>query len=86
MSLEERCRNLLSELSLINADDALLVEPLSGGVASDIAKVTAADQSYCVKFALPKLRVKQTGSRRLNAITLNIAGLKLLLTSHLHLH
>lgn len=58
MSLEERCRNLLSELSLINAGDMLLVEPLSGGVASDIAKVTAADQSYCVKFALPKLRVK----------------------------
>ena len=57
-SLELRCRRLLNELGLIGTDDALVVEPLSGGVASDIAKVTTQNETYCVKFALPKLRVK----------------------------
>lgn len=52
-----RCRNLLSELDLLPADASLSVEPLSGGVASDIARVTVDDHLYCVKFALPKLRV-----------------------------
>ena len=58
-----RCRDLLAELGLIEAGVPLSVEPLSGGVASDIAKVTvgqagSSDQKrYCVKFALAKLRV-----------------------------
>jgi len=59
-----RCRDLLAELGLIEADAMISVTPLSGGVASDIAKVTVgqdgtSDQKrYCVKFALAKLRVK----------------------------
>ena len=64
VDLPTRCRALLAELGLIEADAQISVTPLSGGVASDIAKVTVggagdADQnSYCVKFALAKLRVK----------------------------
>jgi len=59
----DRCRALLAELGLIEAGAVLSVQPLSGGVASDIAKVTTfggagSETSYCVKFALPKLRVK----------------------------
>ena len=59
-----RCAELLAELGLNEAGAPLSVEPLSGGVASDIAKVTvgqdgSSDQkTYCVKFALAKLRVK----------------------------
>ena len=56
-SLEMRCRSLLDELGLLPPDAHLSVNPLSGGVASDIARVAVNDQLYCVKFALPKLRV-----------------------------
>ena len=56
--LEQRCRSLLTDLGLMSCGDTFSVEPLSGGVASDIAKVSVNDDAYCVKFALPKLRVK----------------------------
>ena len=56
--LEQRCRSLLTDLGLMSRGDSVSVAPLSGGVASDIAKVSVNDDVYCVKFALPKLRVK----------------------------
>lgn len=56
--LQDRCRALLEELHLIKAGEALSVTALTGGVASDIAHVKRGDHDYCVKFALPKLRVK----------------------------
>lgn len=57
-TLEARCRDILAELGL-NPDSApVTVQPLSGGVASDIARVDVGKSVYCVKFALPKLRVK----------------------------
>ena len=55
--IHERCRQLLTELALAGPDDKVRAEPLSGGVASDIARVSVGDQTYCVKFALPKLKV-----------------------------
>lgn len=64
VDLPTRCRELLAELGLNKAGAPVSVTPLSGGVASDIAKVTVgqagtSDQNtYCVKFALAKLRVK----------------------------
>ena len=57
-TLNERCRSLLTDLGLMSGGDTFTVEPLSGGVASDIAKVSVKGVSYCVKFALAKLRVK----------------------------
>ena len=57
-TLKKRCRSLLTDLGLMSGDDTLTVEPLAGGVASDIARVSVNGASYCVKFALPKLRVK----------------------------
>ena len=57
-SLQERCRTLMVELGLIEPQDAITATALTGGVASDIAHVQAANHDYCVKFALPKLRVK----------------------------
>ncbi|WP_299474635.1 aminoglycoside phosphotransferase family protein [uncultured Roseibium sp.] len=35
------------------------VLPLTGGVASDIAMVDAGDKRFCIKFALPKLKVAE---------------------------
>ncbi|MEM9605278.1 MAG: aminoglycoside phosphotransferase family protein, partial [Pseudomonadota bacterium] len=52
-----RCRQLVVELGLGAADDVEAVEPLTGGVASDIARVRVAGRNLCVKFALPKLKV-----------------------------
>ena len=56
--LKERCHNLLVELGLAGPQDEVEAEPLTGGVASDIARVRIGEQSYCVKFALSKLKVE----------------------------
>jgi len=55
--LERRCRAVVAELGL--AADVLSVEPLTGGVASDIAVVTLPGRRVCVKFALPRLKVAE---------------------------
>lgn len=55
--LETRCRQLVAELGLGSADDVQEVEALTGGVASDIARVRVRDRNICLKFALPKLKV-----------------------------
>jgi len=52
---EARCAALIAELGL--ADGILGAVPLSGGVASDIARVDLDTGPVCVKFALPKLKV-----------------------------
>lgn len=57
-ALETRCRALLMELGLCEATTPIRVKPLTGGVASDIARVNCGSTSYCVKFALPRLKVE----------------------------
>ena len=57
-TLQDRCHKLMVELGLIELQDTIKATALTGGVASDIAHVQAANHDYCVKFALPKLRVK----------------------------
>ena len=49
----------MAELGLAEGDAVTGVEPLTGGVASDIAKVSVGARAYCVKFALPKLKVAE---------------------------
>jgi aminoglycoside phosphotransferase (APT) family kinase protein len=56
-SLPERVAALLADLGLAPEGAALDVTPLTGGVSSDIARVTLGDRTLCVKFALPRLRV-----------------------------
>ncbi len=51
--------DLVSELGLGDPSEVTCVEPLSGGVASDVAKVDVGDKRFCLKFALPKLKVKE---------------------------
>lgn len=55
--LQTRCEHLIGELNLANPAAIVSVRPLTGGVASDIAAVEVADQTFCIKFALPKLKV-----------------------------
>ncbi len=47
----------LQRAGLIEPGQAARFEPLSGGVSSDIWKVETADQVFCVKKALAKLKV-----------------------------
>ena len=57
-ALKSRCSKLLAELGLIDQSELIQVTPLSGGVGSDIARVNTSSGTYCVKFALPKLKVE----------------------------
>lgn len=57
--LEARCRAVLTQLGLAATDAALLVTPLTGGVASDIAMVDLGRRKLCVKFARPKLKTAE---------------------------
>lgn len=55
--LNNLCTDLVERLGLASSEDVLGVEPLMGGVASDIAVVDLGDRKVVVKFALEKLRV-----------------------------
>lgn len=57
--LEKRCIDLLLQLGLAQTSEVTSVQPLTGGVASDIARVDLDSRSLCVKFALPKLKVAE---------------------------
>jgi aminoglycoside phosphotransferase (APT) family kinase protein len=56
--VDEMIAKFLRDAGLANPAEALLT-PLTGGVASDIWKVEAADITFVIKKALPKLRVAQ---------------------------
>lgn len=58
-ALKGKCAALAEELGLCGAAEIDSVEPLTGGVSSEIAVLSAAGRRFCVKFALEKLRVKQ---------------------------
>jgi len=49
----------LRRLGLLSADGEITLEPLTGGVSSDIWKARVDGQTICVKRALAKLRVAQ---------------------------
>ncbi|MFK7854018.1 MAG: phosphotransferase family protein [Granulosicoccus sp.] len=56
---EDRCKSLMASLGLCLPGEITRIEPLTGGVSSDIAAVSYANQTVCVKFALEKLRVEE---------------------------
>ncbi len=53
----DRVTALMVELGLARAGEAVEVTPLTGGVSSDIALVRTGAGQFCVKFALPRLKV-----------------------------
>jgi aminoglycoside phosphotransferase (APT) family kinase protein len=54
---DQDLRRELTELGLLGPEDAFHAEPLTGGVSSDILKITAGARVFAVKRALPKLKV-----------------------------
>ncbi|MEM1288932.1 MAG: phosphotransferase [Pseudomonadota bacterium] len=57
--LEARCKALVLELGLGRSEEVSDVVPLTGGVASDIARFTLNGRILCAKFALEKLKVAE---------------------------
>ncbi len=55
---EQKLLESLRRLGLLSSSDHPEVTPLTGGVSSDIVKVSVGDRAFCVKRALPKLKVK----------------------------
>ena len=53
----EQFLDALHRLELVPRGAEVVVTPLAGGVSSDIARVDVAGRSFCVKQALPKLKV-----------------------------
>jgi aminoglycoside phosphotransferase (APT) family kinase protein len=47
----------LRRMGLLNAGESACFTPLTGGVSSDISLVEAGDRRFCVKRALPRLKV-----------------------------
>ncbi|MBU6298070.1 MAG: aminoglycoside phosphotransferase family protein [Alphaproteobacteria bacterium] len=50
-------RSSLHDMGLIANDESCVIQPLSGGVSCDVFMVETARRRFCVKRALPKLRV-----------------------------
>jgi aminoglycoside phosphotransferase (APT) family kinase protein len=50
---------ILERLGLIAKGEQCFCEPLSGGVSSDIWRIEIGERRYCLKRALPRLRVAQ---------------------------
>jgi aminoglycoside phosphotransferase (APT) family kinase protein len=57
--LDRRCIDLVEDLGLGSAAEVRKIQPLTGGVASDIARVTVGTRIFAVKFALERLRVAE---------------------------
>ncbi len=55
--LEHDLEAAIRRAGLVRADEALAVSSLAGGVSSDITLVEAGARAFCVKRALPKLKV-----------------------------
>lgn len=54
---QDAIRDVLQRMALITEQQTLQVSPLTGGVSSTILKITAGDQQFCLKQALPTLKV-----------------------------
>ena len=54
---EDALRAALQRMQLCNAEQSVTAEMLTGGVSSNVLKVTVGDRALCLKQALPKLKV-----------------------------
>jgi len=53
----EAIKKILNNLSLALKDDAITIKALTGGVSSNIFQITTKHAQYCLKQALPQLKV-----------------------------
>jgi len=55
----ETIRETIRRMGLLSNAEQFSSEPLSGGVSSDIWRITVGNKQYCLKRALPRLKVTQ---------------------------
>lgn len=65
---ENALRETLQRMQLIEADQAITVEMLTGGVSSNVLKVVAGNLTLCLKQALPKLKVAKDWTAPINRV------------------
>ncbi len=70
-------RRLLCRHELASPASQLTVTPLTGGVSSSILRVTCDDEVYCIKQALPKLKVQKDWFAPVSRVFAEIEWLKL---------
>ncbi|MEX2497204.1 MAG: aminoglycoside phosphotransferase family protein [Woeseia sp.] len=72
----ELIKNLLVQAGIADPDEVPVIEPLTGGVSSGIFKVVVHSGTYCVKQALPKLKVEKDWTVPTNRVFSEIAWLQ----------
>jgi 5-methylthioribose kinase len=73
-------RDVLIRLSLIRPDETIRVEELTGGVSSTILRIEGQSGTYCLKQALPLLKVAKRWSAPVERVYAEIAWLQLAAT------
>ena len=73
---QDAIRDVLHTMGLIHDDETLTVKPLTGGVSSNILKVSVGDNHFCLKQALPKLKVAKEWHAPLERVFAEIAWMK----------
>ncbi|SJZ54313.1 phosphotransferase [Consotaella salsifontis] len=56
---EDAARLVLERMGLLERAEAFSVEPLAGGVSSNVLKISRRGETFCLKQALPKLKVSK---------------------------
>lgn len=70
-------QDVLTRLKLVEPNERIRVVPLSGGVSSTILKVEGNAGTFCIKQALPSLKVSRTWKAPVERVYAEIAWLEL---------
>jgi 5-methylthioribose kinase len=73
---QDAIREVLHRMGLIRDDETLHVKPLTGGVSSNILKVSVGENHFCLKQALPKLKVAKEWHAPLERVFAEIDWMK----------
>jgi aminoglycoside phosphotransferase (APT) family kinase protein len=57
LATDQRLADAIQRAGLATAGEAFTIAPLAGGVSSDIVRVVTSSRSFCIKRALPTLKV-----------------------------
>jgi 5-methylthioribose kinase len=69
--------DVLTRLNLIEPDERIKAEPLAGGVSSTILRIEGKNGTFCLKQALPLLKVNKVWSAPVDRVYAEIAWLEL---------
>ena len=69
-------KKILSHLNLTRDDDTITIKALTGGVSSNIFHITTQQAQYCLKQALPQLKVAKQWLAPVDRVFAEIAWLQ----------